>query len=119
MFIVHGPFLDIIFTSGGTEANNMVLHSVVREFHSERTLRGETALGGDTALRGETLEDSGGEGRHACLGRPHIITSNLEHDSVSLVLKNMETRGEAGEWLLEREAGEWLLEKVSLYWLQE
>lgn len=32
-------------------------------------------------------------------GKPHIITSNLEHDSVVLCLKRLEKEGHAGEWL--------------------
>lgn len=62
---------DIIFTSGGTEANNMVIHSALeysREFHEERG-------GCNVNLK------------------PHVITSNLEHDSIQLPLLNLEKRG--------------------------
>ena len=62
---------DIIFTSGGTEANNMVIHSALeyfREFHEER---------------GNWNTDL----------KPHVITSNLEHDSIQLPLLNLEKRG--------------------------
>ncbi|XP_064599325.1 selenocysteine lyase-like [Liolophura sinensis] len=57
---------DIIFTSGGTEANNLVLHSALKYFHQES----------DKA-----------DGR---IGLPHFITSNLEHDSIKLVLQHFE-----------------------------
>ncbi|KAL9975958.1 hypothetical protein ACROYT_G013183 [Oculina patagonica] len=62
---------DIIFTSGGTEANNMVIHSALEyfgEFHKER---------------GSCNVDL----------KPHVITSNLEHDSIQLPLLNLEKLG--------------------------
>lgn len=62
---------DIIFTSGGTEANNMVIHSALEyfyEFHKER---------------GNCKPDL----------KPHIITSNLEHDSIQLPLLHLEKQG--------------------------
>lgn len=46
---------DIVFTSGGTEANNMVFHSMIKHFHKQ-----------------ENNE------------KPHFIISSLEHDSVKL-----------------------------------
>ncbi|KAJ7385021.1 hypothetical protein OS493_018710 [Desmophyllum pertusum] len=57
---------DIIFTSGGTEANNMVIHSALeyfREFNDIVDLK------------------------------PHVITSNLEHDSIQLPLLNLAKQG--------------------------
>ena len=62
---------DIIFTSGGTEANNMVIHSALeyfREFHEEG-------------------------GNHNTDLKPHVITSNLEHDSIQLPLLNLAKQG--------------------------
>ena len=59
---------DIIFTSGGTEANNMVIHTALQHY-----------------------EKSGSRGDEI----PHIITSNLEHDSVKLVLEELEKKGKA------------------------
>lgn len=58
---------DIIFTSGGTEANNMVIHSALEYFHEFHKERGNC----DTDLK------------------PHIITSNLEHDSIQLPLLHL------------------------------
>ncbi|EDV18989.1 uncharacterized protein TRIADDRAFT_62558 [Trichoplax adhaerens] len=54
--------LDILFTSGGTEANNMVIRSVTT--HYSRLCKESDDL-------------------------PHIITSNMEHDSVKLVLEKL------------------------------
>ena len=62
-------FSDIIFSSGGTESNNHVLQSVVQSY---KDLAGHDGL-------------------------PHIITSNLEHDSIRLPLKHMEEQGTASE----------------------
>jgi selenocysteine lyase len=54
---------EIIFTSGGTEANNMVFHSAVRYYHN-------------------FLESSGNQ--HLNGSKPQFIISNQEHDSVCL-----------------------------------
>ncbi|RDD44252.1 Selenocysteine lyase [Trichoplax sp. H2] len=53
---------DILFTSGGTEANNMVIRSVTTHYS-------------------RLCKESG--------DLPHIITSNMEHDSVKLVLEKL------------------------------
>lgn len=62
---------DIIITSGGTEANHMVIHSALeyfRVFYDEQ------------------------ENCNPGL-KPHIITSNLEHDSIQLPLLKFEEQG--------------------------
>ncbi|KFQ49653.1 Selenocysteine lyase, partial [Nestor notabilis] len=48
---------DIVFTSGGTEANNMVIHTACRHFHDSQATPGDS------------------------WGTPHIVTSSVEHDS--------------------------------------
>ncbi|NP_001087800.1 selenocysteine lyase [Xenopus laevis] len=67
--MVGGKPEDIIFTSGGTEANNMVLFSAVENFN--RTSKERQNNNVDWAL-------------------PHIITSNVEHDSVALPLLQLQ-----------------------------
>lgn len=57
---------DIIFMSGGTEGNNMVIHSALEYFH-------------------------GFNDQQDC--KPHVITSNLEHDSIQLPLLNLKEQG--------------------------
>ena len=64
---------DIIFTSGGTEANNMVLNTAVEHF----------------IMR--WIADSVAEP-----SLPHIISSSLEHDSIKLVLERYQNIGRAG-----------------------
>ncbi|XP_054159467.1 selenocysteine lyase-like [Oppia nitens] len=49
---------DIVFTSGGTEANNWVIYSSVRYYAKELTVSGDDRR------------------------RPHVITTNIEHDSI-------------------------------------
>uniref|UniRef100_A0A3Q3GS97 Selenocysteine lyase n=1 Tax=Labrus bergylta TaxID=56723 RepID=A0A3Q3GS97_9LABR len=70
--MVGGRAEDIIFTSGGTEVFFFV-----------------------TIVMNATVQ---GEGHHngsiACL--PHIITSNVEHDSVKLVAEHLQKNGKAG-----------------------
>ncbi|NXL95401.1 SCLY lyase, partial [Alectura lathami] len=60
--LVGGRPEDIIFTSGGTEANNMVIHTALRHFR-----------------------DSQGQGQ----ATPHVVTSNVEHDSIRLPLEQL------------------------------
>ncbi|XP_056420620.1 selenocysteine lyase isoform X2 [Hyla sarda] len=66
--MVQGMPEDIIFTSGGTEANNMVLLSAVEYFNTS------------TKKESNSLEKA----------LPHIITSNVEHDSIALLLKHLQ-----------------------------
>ncbi|XP_064642599.1 selenocysteine lyase-like [Lineus longissimus] len=69
--MVGGRDTDIIFTSGGTEANNLVIHSALKNFW------------------GHHVYADGSR----CSVSPHIITSNLEHDSVKLVLEKLKEEG--------------------------
>ncbi|CAJ0926898.1 unnamed protein product, partial [Ranitomeya imitator] len=73
--MVRGKPEDIIFTSGGTEANNMVLFSAVDHFNMSTNKKLNSPL--DKAL-------------------PHIITSNVEHDSIALPLKHLQEAHRAG-----------------------
>ncbi|KAM5165520.1 selenocysteine lyase [Mantella aurantiaca] len=65
--MVRGKPEDIIFTSGGTEANNMVIFSAVEQF----SIRAKESNSLDKSL-------------------PHIITSNVEHDSIVLPLQHLQ-----------------------------
>lgn len=65
---------DIIFTSGGTEANNAVINTSLKYFQ-------EIAK---NAADGGKLKD--------CV--PHIITTILEHDSVQLPVVHLTSTGE-------------------------
>ncbi|XP_066858891.1 selenocysteine lyase isoform X2 [Anser cygnoides] len=60
--MVGGRPEDVVFTSGGTEANNMVIHTALRHFR-----------------------ESKGQDR----GTPHIVTSSVEHDSIRLPLEQL------------------------------
>ncbi|NWH33139.1 SCLY lyase, partial [Chloropsis hardwickii] len=60
---------DIIFTSGGTEANNMVIHTACRHFHESQRGTGDSR------------------------GIPHIVTSSVEHDSIRLPLEQLGREG--------------------------
>lgn len=67
--------IKIIFTSGGTESNNMVFNSVLK--HYQELLKKET-----NHLKLNPL--------------PHIIISKIEHDSVKLIAENYEKENLAG-----------------------
>ncbi|XP_024420022.2 selenocysteine lyase isoform X2 [Desmodus rotundus] len=60
--MIGGRAQDIIFTSGGTESNNLVIHSVVTHFHKVHSAEGDA---------------------------PHIVTCTVEHDSVRLPLEHL------------------------------
>ncbi|KAM8745378.1 selenocysteine lyase [Acanthopagrus latus] len=76
--MVGGKAEDIIFTSGGTEANNLVLHTAVEYF------------------RRNCKAQEQGEGQQSrSKGLPHIITSNVEHVSVKLVAEHLQKDGQA------------------------
>lgn len=76
--MVGGKAEDIIFTSGGTEANNLVLHTAVEHFR-----------------RNCRAADQGGGHQNGSNGLPHIITSNVEHDSVKLAAEHLQRDGKA------------------------
>lgn len=57
---------DVIFTSGGTEANNWVIYSSVNEFNKTNIHL-----------------------NNHC--RPHIVSTNIEHDSIRLLLEKLQT----------------------------
>ncbi|XP_039463353.1 selenocysteine lyase isoform X2 [Oreochromis aureus] len=76
--MVGGKAEDIIFTSGGTEANNLVLHTAVEHFRKHCR-----------------AAEQGAGHQNGCTGLPHIITSNVEHDSVKLVAQHLEKEGKA------------------------
>ncbi|XP_056606213.1 selenocysteine lyase isoform X2 [Triplophysa dalaica] len=78
--MVGGKASDIIFTSGGTEANNLVFHTAVEHF-------------------GKCMNSSGGNANIQKLNRrgslPHIITSNVEHDSIKITAEYLLKDGKA------------------------
>ncbi|KAK6175703.1 hypothetical protein SNE40_014103 [Patella caerulea] len=59
---------DIIFTSGGTEGNNWILQTAIK--HYRLCFQDEKCI------------------NHGIDKLPHIITSNLEHDSIKCVLQH-------------------------------
>ncbi|CAH1776137.1 unnamed protein product [Owenia fusiformis] len=60
---------DIVFTSGGTESNNLVLHTALKHFQKTHPESSDM--------------------------KPHFITSNIEHDAVKLVLEHYKEEYEA------------------------
>lgn len=72
--MVGGKASDIIFTSGGTEANNLVFHTAVEHFR-----KCVTSSEGNTYI-----QQLNGRG-----SLPHIITSNVEHDSIKVAVEHL------------------------------
>eukprot|EP00794_Sanderia_malayensis_P018896 gene18896-20798_t len=71
--MINADASEIIFTSGGTEANNMIFHSIIQDYQ-------QSYRGGHNSQQ-EYID------KCAC---PHVITSIIEHDSVILALKALE-----------------------------
>ena len=77
--MINSSPTDVIFTSGGTESNNMVFHSVINRFN------GGSPPVGDISASPSSLTVTGNN-------LPHIITTNIEHDSVILALKSLKVQ---------------------------
>uniref|UniRef100_UPI00398F592E selenocysteine lyase isoform X2 n=1 Tax=Pristiophorus japonicus TaxID=55135 RepID=UPI00398F592E len=73
--MVGGRPEDIIFTSGGTEANNLVFHTAVKYFWDHQRQLAQNGASVELGGIAELL--------------PHIIISNIEHDSVQLMVDNL------------------------------
>lgn len=61
---------DIVFTSGGTEANNWVISSTIEHFKQYGPAESKI--------------------------KPHIISTTIEHDAISLPLIHFRDKGEIG-----------------------
>lgn len=72
--MIGGEPQDIVFTSGGTESNNLVIHSVLRHFHKTHTSSGDAS-------------ERHSPGERAV---PHVVTCSVEHDSIRLPLEHLE-----------------------------
>ncbi|XP_072474828.1 selenocysteine lyase [Notamacropus eugenii] len=79
--MVNGKPQDIIFTSGGTESNNLVIHSILKLFQESQQSEGDRP-----AERQPSLVSG---------AKPHFITCTVEHDSVRLPLEHLVKEGMA------------------------
>nr|XP_055069055.1 selenocysteine lyase [Misgurnus anguillicaudatus]XP_055069056.1 selenocysteine lyase [Misgurnus anguillicaudatus] len=78
--MVGGKAADIIFTSGGTEANNLVFHTAVEHFR-------KSMASSEESTHIQQLNDRD--------YLPHIITSNVEHDSIKVTAEHLLKDGKA------------------------
>ncbi|KAM9030979.1 selenocysteine lyase [Sarcophilus harrisii] len=79
--MVGGKSQDIIFTSGGTEANNLVIHSTMKLFQESQRSKGAWLAEQQAGL--------------VSRAKPHFITCTVEHDSIRLPLEQLEKEGMA------------------------
>ncbi|KAF4516834.1 hypothetical protein B566_EDAN006228, partial [Ephemera danica] len=68
---------DIIFTSGGTEANNIVIFGILQYFEDWHKTNPKEV----TSRPGARKE------------KPHVITTNVEHDAILLPIKHLQQAG--------------------------
>ena len=73
--MIGGSESEIIFMSGGTEANNAVINTSAKYFHETVNKLPDSS----------ELKDQ----------KPHIIITNLEHDSIQLPVAHVTSNGEA------------------------
>nr|XP_039257383.1 selenocysteine lyase-like [Styela clava] len=70
---INAQSSDIVFTSGGTEANNWVITTAIEHFKITQV---KSQHQGEQRLK------------------PHIVTTTIEHDAVTLPLINLKDKGE-------------------------
>ncbi|XP_046390853.1 selenocysteine lyase-like isoform X2 [Ischnura elegans] len=69
--MINGRDKDIIFTSGGTEANNVAIFSAVQSYNN-------------WARKQKNVNNK----------KPHVITTDVEHDAILLPLQHLKSKGE-------------------------
>ncbi|XP_052778223.1 selenocysteine lyase-like isoform X1 [Mya arenaria] len=100
---------DVVFTSGGTEADNMIIMTVVKHFNKEK-MKNVTEKNVDQSLTGYINTESSKKrhhlGEHGCkIGScdtdeekyelPHIISSRMEHPAVNVFLEHLKDTAQA------------------------
>ena len=70
---INSPPSDILFTSGGSESNNWVIHSSIKHFHKKSC-----------------------DEHKIKASKPHVITSTVEHDSIAVPLSKLVDEGVIG-----------------------
>lgn len=76
-YAINAKPSDIVFTSGGTESNNWVIHTAITDYNLRRKERSDSIHN----------------------ARPHIVSSTVEHDSISLPLNHLADNKEIGKFL--------------------
>ncbi|CAK9301748.1 unnamed protein product [Gordionus sp. m RMFG-2023] len=93
---------NIIFTSGGTESNNTIVYSVLKNFQKTK----DKIYKAQAGVESNHLNSPNGFNEVYCangnhntqifnenMNIPHVITSCIEHDSILLLLQDLQNKG--------------------------
>jgi len=79
--MLNSDLTNIIFVSGGTEANNIVFNSCIQKYKEIKKFAHQNDL-------------------PITIDKPHIIISKIEHDSVKLIAEYYDKEGLAGRFYI-------------------
>lgn len=91
-FFVGAEAEEIIFTSGGTEADNLAIRGVVEAFYNKSEIRIPPSSRAPLGKSEKSPNDKNSDNK-MLNAIPHVITSAFEHHAVLDTIKDLEKKG--------------------------